>query len=129
MPQVQFGLSSYERSKGDLPTLPVRNMMVEQAPTEERGIALQSRPGLVDRQADMSGNIRQLFRRDLVLGSALFGVSGASLYREATPLGPITGDGHVSMAGNEIGLMIAAGGSLHYYDGSTLAAVTFPDGA
>lgn len=129
MAKVQFGLSSYQRARGDMPSLPVRNMFVEKADTEERGIAVQSRPGLVDRNADMGSNIRQLFKRDLVLGSALLGVSGASLYRGTTVVGPITGDGPVSMAGNEIGLMIAAGGNLHYYDGTTLAAVNFPDDA
>lgn len=129
MPQVQFGLSSYERPKGDLPAMPVRNMLVEQAPTEERGIAAQSRPGLTDRVANMGSNIRQLFRRDLVLGSALLGVSSGALYRETEMIGAVTGSGHVSMAGNEIGLMIAAGNSLHYYNGTTLSTVPFPDNA
>jgi hypothetical protein len=130
VPSIPFGLSSFERGPGDLPELPCINMYAEEAPTEDKGIVLQSRPNLEDRSADMGGGpVRQLFQRDLVLSSALFGVSGALLYRATAALGAITGSGFVSMAGNEIGLMVAAGGSLHYYNGTVLSAVTFPDGA
>ena len=127
---MQFGLSSYDRTEGNLPELPVINMYAEEAPTEERGVMLQSRRGLADRSADMgSGPVRQLFRRDLVLSSALFGVSGGRLYSGTTNIGAIAGSGPVSMAGNEIGLMVAAGSSLYYYNGTTLATVSFPDSA
>lgn len=130
MPSIQFGLSSYERAEGDLPGLPVVNMYAEAAPTEERGVMLQSRPGLVDRSANMgSGPVRQLFLRDLVLSSALYGVSGGSLYERSNRLGGVSGSGFVSMAGNEIGLMTTAEGPLYFYDGSSLAQVAFPDGA
>lgn len=130
MPQVQFGLSSYERPKGDMPALPVRNMVLEQAPTEARGIVLQSRPGLEEYGISMgSGPIRALFMRDLVLDSELFGVSSGSLYRGADVIGPISGIGPVSMAGNEIGLMTTAGASAYYYNGTVLNRVEFPDNA
>lgn len=128
--RVPFGLSSYQRGPGDLPELPVVNLYAEAAPTEEGAVVLQSRPGLSDRGANMgSGPVKQLFRRDLVLNTALFGVSGGRLYRETTDLGAISGSGFVSMAGNEIGVMATAGASLHYYNGTVLATVSFPDGA
>jgi hypothetical protein len=128
MPALDFGLSSYERGRGDLPELPVVNMFAEEAPTEEKGVILQSRPGLEDREADMgSGPIRQLFKRDLVLSTALFGVSGAELYQETTSLGSIDGTGPVSMAGYQDFLFTAAGASLWGYDGTTLAAIATPD--
>jgi hypothetical protein len=130
MPQVQFGISSYERGRGDLPELPVINMFAEEAPTEETGVVLQSRPGLEDRSADMgNGPVEALFQRDLVLSSALFGVSGGALYRGATLLGSIDGSGPVSMAGYQTFLFIAAGGYLWGYDGSALATISFPDNA
>lgn len=130
MPDVQFGLSSYKRAEGDLPELPVINMYAEQAPTETGGVVLQSRPPLADRSANMgAGPVRQLYKRDGVLSGALFGVSGSSLYMDTTSLGGINGDGPVSMDGYADLLFAAAGGSLWGYDGSTLAAVTFPDGA
>lgn len=130
MPQVEFGLSSYERARGDLPGLPVVNMFVEEAPTEERGIVLQSRPGLEDRASDMgAGPVRGLFQRNGVLSGALFGVAGTDLYREAVSLGTIDGDGHVSLAGYQTFLFAAAGGSLWGWDDATLQQVAFPDNA
>lgn len=127
---MQYGLSSYERAAGNLPELPVVNMYAEEAPTEERGVMLQSRPGLEDRSADMgTGPVKALFRRDLVLSSALFGVSGGRLYSATTDLGAINGIGPASIAGNEIGIMATQGQSLYYYNGTTLAAVSFPDSA
>lgn len=130
MPSIQFGTSSYERADGNLPALPVVNMYAEEAPTEERGIMLQSRPGLDDLGANMgSGPVDALFRKDGVLTGALIGVSGSSVYSGTTALGAITNVGPASIAGNERGIMATAGGGLVYYDGSTYSAVAFPDAA
>lgn len=128
--RMQFGITAFERAEGDLPELPVINMFAEEAPTEETGIVLQSRPPLVDRSANMgTGPVQQLFKRDGVLAGALFGVSGGTLYEGTLSLGLIPGSGPVSMAGNEIGLAVAAGAEAQYFDGMTLAPVAFPDGA
>lgn len=126
--QLQYGLSSYERAEGDLAGLPVVNMYVEQTASE--GPVLQSRPGLSDRSANMgSGPVKALFKRDGVVSGALLGVSGTALYNATTSVGTVTGSGAVSIAGNETGVLVCAGGSLHSYDGSTFATVTFPDSA
>lgn len=127
MPQLQFGISSYERARGDLPTLPVVNAYAEEAPTEARKVVLQSRPGLVDAGAMGGVAVNALFRRDGVLGGALFGVSGSSLYIGATRLGTVSGEGPLSLAGYENFLFIAGGGSLHGYDGTNLQAIITPD--
>lgn len=128
--RLQFGLSSFQRARGNLPELPVINMFAEEAPTEESGVILQSRPGLADRSADMgSGPIDGLFKADGVLDGALYGVSGSQLYREATVIGTIDGTGPVSMAGFEDKLFINAGASIWVYDGSALTSIAFPDGA
>lgn len=130
MPDIQIGLSSYQRAQGDLPGLPVFNMYAEEAPTETAGVTLQSRPGLDDRGADMgSGPVRQLYRRDGILENALFGVSGGSFYRETALVGAIDGGGPVSMDGYADLVFVAAGNRLWGYDGSALAPVPFPDGA
>ena len=130
MASVQFGLSSYERARGDLPELPVVNMFAEEAPTEDGGVVLQSRPGLSDRSASMgAGPVKELFKRDLVLSSALFGVSNGNLYSGTTLIGAIASSGFVSMAGYENALFITAGTTLYYYNGATLATVAFPDSA
>lgn len=128
MPSFTYGLSSYERAEGDFPELPVVNLYAEEAPTEGGGVALQSRRGLDDRGADMgTGPVEALFRRDLVIGSTLHGVSGGKLYRDTVEIGPVPGPGPVSMAGNEIGLMVAAGSALYFYNGTDLVTVSFPD--
>lgn len=130
MPRLQFGISSYQRARGDLPQLPVVNMFVEKADSEESGIALQSRPGMDDREADMgNGPVEALFQRSGVIDGALLGVSRTELYEEADSVGTIDVAGPVSIAGNEIGAMVAAGGDASFYDGGSLAAVAFPDGA
>lgn len=128
MPALQFGLSSYERAEGDIAELPVVNLYAEQTASE--GVVLQSRRGLADRSADMgSGPVAALYKRDGVLSGALMGVSGGYLYRETMEIGEIVGGGPVSIAGNETGIMIAAGSSLYAFDGSTLSEVAFPDSA
>lgn len=128
MPALQFGLSSYERAEGDLPGLPVVNMYAEETASE--GVVLQSRRGLTDRAADMgAGPVKALFKRDGVVSGSLFGVSGTSLYQGTTSRGTVTGTGHVSIDGNETGIMVCAGADLHTYDGTTFATVTLPDGS
>jgi len=130
MPSIPFATSSYERARGDLPSLPVVNMFIEESPTEKNGFVLQSRPGLADRGQNMgSSPVRALFRRDLVLGTALFAVSGSALYRNGTMLGAIDGSGPAVMAGYGNFLFINAGGRLWGYNGTTLTAIAFPDNA
>lgn len=128
--RLQFGTNATERSRGDLPALPVVNMFAEAAPTEATGIVLQSRPGLTDRVSDMGvGPVQVLFKADGVLDGALYGISGGHLYRENTLIGPVDGTGPFSMAGFEDRLFIAGGASLWTYDGTTLSTVAFPDSA
>jgi hypothetical protein len=128
--RLAYGTSATERTRGDMPELPVVNMFVEGAPTEETGIVLQSRPGLVDRNVDMgAGPVQALFKGDGVLDSALYGVSNGRLYRNNTLIGSLNGTGHFSMAGFEDKLFAAGGASIWSYDGTTLSALAFPDSA
>lgn len=130
MARLQFGTSSFQRARGDLPELPVVNMFVEPAETEETGIAVQSRPGLSDRSADMGlGPVKAVFRKDGVLFGSLFGVSGSRLYRDTTAIGEINGTGPFFMAGYEDKVFLAGGGAIWGYDGTTLGVVSFPDSA
>lgn len=131
MARMQFGTSAFERARGDLPELPVINLFVESAPTEETGIALQSRPGLEDLGSAMgAGPVETLFQRDGVLGGTLFGISAGQLYAASVPLGTVVGGGVASIAGNEqVGIMATAGGVARLWDGTTLSNIAFPDGA
>ncbi len=126
--KLQFGLSAYERARGDLPELPVVNMFAEEAQSEERGIALQSRPGL-ETSLTMATPVQALFKGDGVLDGGLYGVANGILYDGAPLIGALDGAGPFSMAGYEDSLFAAGGGSLWGYDGTTLAAVAFPDSA
>lgn len=128
MPALQYGPTSYERTEGNLPGLPVVNMYLES--TQSEGPVLQSRRGLEDRSADMgAGPVLSLFKRDGVVSGALLGVSAGRLYNGTTNVGAVAGSGPVSIAGNEAGALIAAGSTLYSYDGATLATVAFPDSA
>lgn len=128
--RMQFGLSSFVRAEGDLPELPVINMYAEAAPVEETGVVLQSRKGLDDRSANMgAGPVDCLFQRDGVLSGVLFGVSANTLYQATTSRGAVTGAGPWSIAGFELALFAAGGSTMYYWNGTTLAAVAFPDSA
>lgn len=128
--QVPIGTTSFERARGNLPTLALVNMFAEAAPTEETGIALQSRPGLDDRTAAMgAGPVAGLFKGDGVIDGALYGISGGQAYRETTALGAVDGTGPASIAGFEDKLFFNAGGSVKVWDGASLTSVILPDNA
>lgn len=128
--KLQYGLSAFVRARGDLPELPVINMFAEEAPTEQDGITLQSRPGLSDRGANMgAGQVKALFKADGVLDSGLYGIADGGLYRGSTRLGTIDGGEYASLAGYENKLFCCAGASIWGYNGGTLAPLSFPDDA
>lgn len=130
MPNLAYGLSAYRRDRGNLPELPLVNMFVEKSPTEPQQIVLQSRAGLSDNGVTSgSGPVTGIFRQDGVFSGALFTVAGANLYRAGVSIGAVAGTGPVSIAGNEIGLAATAGGTLRFYNGTTIANADFPDGA
>lgn len=129
MPNIDFATSSYERGRGGLPSLVVSNMVLEQAPTEKTGKMLQSRMALLATGTTLGeGPIEALMIKDGVLGGDQFAVSGGNIYRGTTNLGALEGDGPVSIAGNEGGIMVAAGSTMRHYNGTTLSDVLFPDG-
>lgn len=124
-----YGISTFERRRGDFPELPVVNMLAEEIPTEP-GITLQSRPGLETTGTSMgSSAVKELFQIDGVLNNGLFGVSGTNLYNGSTLVGAIDGTDNTSMAGYEDVLFINSGESIWTYDGTTLASIAFPDSA
>lgn len=130
MSRMQFGLSAFTRGRGDLPELPVINMFAEEAPTEETGLALQSRPGLTDRAADMgTGPVQALFQADGVMSGLLYGVSNTRFYVGTTEQGVVDGAGPFSIAGYQNKLFTAGGAQLWQWNGATLATVAFPDSA
>jgi len=129
MVAIPLGRSAYERTRGAFPRLPVVNYIAEKAPTEEGGIAFQSRRGLSESTEVGSGPIRAIFEEDGVLNGAQIVVSGAGVYADGTLIGALGGNGPVSIAGDANQVIIAAGGDMVHYDGSAFTTVAFPDGA
>lgn len=125
---LPFGLSAWQRSRGNLAELPVINMFAETAPAEGR-LVLQSRPGLDEYATRGSGPINGLFRRDGVLDGAMCAVSGQTLFVGANAIGNIGGTGSVSFSGDEEELTVNAGAGIYQTDGTTLTEMTFPDNA
>ncbi len=128
MPRMAYGTGAFKRTRGDLPELPVVNMFAEPAPTEETGVVLQSRPGLVDRLTYTTAPIVALFRKDGVLNGQLFAATRNRLYGPGD-LGLIDGPGPFSMDGYANALFVAGGGDLYKFDGSIVSRVSFPDNA
>ncbi len=125
MPRMKFGLASF---LGE-PELPCINMVPEANPGEETGVVLKSRQGIAATGDDLSASVAEVFQRDGVLSGARFSVAAGNLYEGTTLVGALDGSGPPTFAGNETGLFVTLGASLWFYDGATLAAVTFPDGA
>ncbi len=124
-----YGLSTFQRRRGDFPQLPVVNMLGEDIPVEP-GVTLQSRPGLEETSINMgTGPVRELFQIDGVLNNGLFGLSGNKLYNGNTEIGTVDGDGNVSFCGYEDFIFVNAGEAIYKYDGTTLSQIMFPDGA
>lgn len=128
MGDLAYGVSAYKRERGNLPELPVINMWVEPTPSAEGGIVLQSRSGIVEDAEVGTGPIHGNFEQDGVFGGDRFVVSGNSLFRGSTNLGPINGTGPVKFAASDLELLVCRGQSLYSYNGTDLAEVDFPDG-
>lgn len=129
MPEVAFGTGAYRRSNGDLPEFRLVNMFAEAAPTSDGGVILLSRYGLLSSAARGAGPVRGVFSQQGTFDGDVFTVSGGSLYRAGTLLGAIDGTGPVSFAASATEVVVTAGGTAYSYNGTNLAAISFPDGA
>lgn len=126
---LMYGISAFDRSRGNFPDLPVINMYAEEAPSEAK-VSLQSRPGLADAAISFgSGPVRQLFKQSGVINDRLFAVSGSGFYNDIGLMAEIDGDDYVSMAGYEDAIFACGGEGIWYTDGTTVTEVEFPDEA
>jgi hypothetical protein len=129
MVALVYGVSAYERQRGDLPELPVVNMFSEFAVSEGM-TTLQSRPGLETSTITMGeGPVTRLYKIDGVLEGLLFGVSGNEFYVEEELLGSLTGTGPSSITGYEDRVFVNSGGPIYSYNGTVFSTVAFPDDA
>lgn len=129
MPDLAFGTGAYARERGNLPELPVINMFAEGAPSSDKGVVLQSRPGMELETTIGAGPVKGMYQRDGVFSNARFAVSGNVLFSDATSLGTINGAQRPSFAASPSKLLVTLGRDLFWYDGSALTTDAFPDGA
>lgn len=126
---IQYATSAFVRNEGNLVETPVVNMYVEAVPTEASPV-LQSRKALESAGITMGSEpVTTLYQVDGVLSGALFGISGDDLYSSGTLIGTLDGTGYPSIVGYDDFLFATLGTSLWGWDGSTLAAIVFPDSA
>lgn len=129
MPSVAYGAGVYKRTNGNFPPLTLINMFLEAAKTSEGGVALLSREGLRESFEVGTGPINGVFSKKGCFSGDKFTVSNNTLYRNSTSLGAITGSGPVSIDGSDNEVVVTRGGTAYSYNGTNLAAISFPDSA
>lgn len=135
--ELTYGTSNFDPSRGNLISLPVVNMYVEQAESEKNPVLL-SRPALVANSplGDITGNgpVLALFQLDGVLNGDYFGIANinpptsGSLYRNGIFKGTVNGSGVAKIDAFPSRIFCTMGSTLYTYDGTTFASVATPGG-
>jgi hypothetical protein len=132
--RIPFFTDAFSRAFGFPAVLPL-NMVIEETPLrEERPYAPYvglrevhySRPGLVTGWNLGTGPIRGVFQAPYAYGSAIFIVSGATVYNVATGQacgGAIPGTDRVRWAASETQMVLVASGIAYLFDGQGWNAI------
>lgn len=119
--------TDYERSRGDLPAMPIINMFAEQSPTDGK-VILQSRPGVnVQDTFSETTPVRAIYSEPGVFNGDIFTVIGSTVYRNKIKIGNIDGLDNVFFASYADMTFITAGESLWVYNGTLINVITLPD--
>jgi len=129
MPDLVLPKGTYQRSVGDMPPFVLVNMYAEETASAKGGVSLQSWPGLESIATRGTGPINGIYRKADLFNGDIFSVSNGTLYRDSTSLGAINGSGPVSWANTNTELVVTRGQTAYSYNGTNLAAISFPDGA
>lgn len=136
MPSLSYGISAFDRDKGQLPELKCINLYAEGARTSEGQITLQSREGLATVATNGASAITAIFSEKGAFAGDYFTISGTgtspTLFRNTASQGALTtvGTGARSLAASQTELLIAGGSTLNRYTGSTgITTPVFPDSA
>lgn len=127
MTALEYGKGAYQRTRGNLPELPVINMLVEQSSAD--GIIMQSAKALKSLAVVGSGPVRATLQKDGVFGGDRFTISGSGFYRGTTLLGTIDGDGVAYIVASDTEVVCGRGKTAYSYNGTDFVAIDFPDGA
>ena len=135
MPKIPLGRQTYKRAETRLPEIVLKNYIGEPSPVAlETGFVLLQRAGLTAFATAGSGPIRGIAREPGCFNGDMIVVSNGEAYRVSTAgvstlLGSIPGLDRVSIAIGPTYALIANGSALYSTDGTTIAAVAFPDAA
>ncbi len=127
--RVQFGSQSYRHASLPLSAQRMVNCYLETAPPGAKSlVGVPSCFGIADWITVGTGPMRGA----IVINNVPYVVSGAKLYRisesgTVTELGSIPGFNRVSMAGDEVNVMVVADTLGYYYNGSTVQQITDTD--
>lgn len=126
--QIPYGVSAYKRNRGNLPSLELVNVFVEQSATDGKGIILQSRKGLAEDFVVGAGPIRATLQKAGVFNGDRFTISGSQAYRGATLLGSVAGNGVARIVASDVEVLFNAGEGIYSYNGTDFVAVDFLGG-
>ena len=133
MPQLGLPLGTQRDTYGDTPSLPLKNLFVTQGETEPSGIKLLGRPPLryVSTTEISASASNAIYQQDGVNDDNRVAVFGSEIwpFDLGSSAGTLGGALVPSIAGNSIGVVLAAGVEARFWDGSTLQTISFPDSA
>lgn len=115
VPPLQLTTGSYGRPRLDLPAVRLVNAYAEASKGGPSEVVRTARPGLTQALNIGSGPILRTFQQPGVFNSAVFNVSGGSLYMGATDLGTVPYGQTARMAAANGQLAIVTGGALYCY--------------
>jgi len=127
VPILPLGINAYKRSTGMVPEVRLVNLYVE---PDKSGISPDDtlriqRPGYFTTRT-FDSSIRAL---DYRVGFAeQIAIAGLTLYVNGASKGVIPGNGVVPTVSTTFNYAAVADGKVHLYDGSTVSALTLPDG-
>lgn len=128
--ELVLGRGDSQRQRGAFVPWRQVNCLLEPTATDAKQYNLLSRPPLVEYDSYGSGPTHGVYQKPGLFGGDIFALIGNTLYRAGVAIaGAVDGSGPVSWAGGNAELVFARGESAYSYNGTNLAAISFPDGA
>lgn len=130
---LALGRGEFSKARGSFMPWRQVNMLLEPTPTDPKQFNLLSRPPLAAYYLWGTGPVQGVFQRNNLFGGSVFAVIGADgarvLYKDGVSLGAVNGTGPVIWAAGFDELVVTGGATAYSYNGTTLAAIAFPDSA
>ena len=124
-----IGRGAWDRERGAFPPWRQENCLLEETKTDPKGYNILSRPPLVSFYEWGSGAVHGAIYKPGLFSGAVFAIIGSTLYKDGASLGAIDGTGPAWFAAGNGELCCGRGKTAYSYNGTNLAAISFPDGA